>query len=118
MENIILSVRRQLTCCRLSLASELALHSDIARVLDLAGIPFKREVHLGSKMRIDFIVAGRIGMEVKIKGGVSDIFRQCRKYCLSPDIAALILATNRPMGLPETIEGKPAYYISLGQAWL
>lgn len=59
-----------------------------------------------------------IGVEVKIKGGKKAIYRQCARYCNSPIIKELILITNRSMGLPSEINGKPCHVVNIGLAWL
>lgn len=66
---------------------------------------------------IDFFIDG-IGIEVKIKGGRKAIYKQCERYCKHDEVKALILATNRAIGFPPEINGKPCYVVNLGKGWL
>lgn len=45
--------------------TEADLYNAISAELRAAGIPFEREVRLGPRNRIDYLVAGGIGIEVK-----------------------------------------------------
>jgi hypothetical protein len=99
------------------LGNETRLQREIARVFDKKNIPYKREVVLSDRDRIDFMV-NNIGIEIKINGSSSKIFRQCRRYCKHNEVDELILASNKAMGLPKNIEGKPAFFLHLGRAWL
>jgi hypothetical protein len=101
---------------RFSLTDEKTLQSEIAIELAKAGLQFKREVLLGPGDIVDFMV-GRVAIEVKIKGQKRAIYRQCERYC-KHYIAALILATNTPMGMPKQILGKDIWVVNLGKAWL
>lgn len=103
---------------RLSLADEKVLQQEIGRVLAECGIPFEREKGLGDGDICDFLIAGGIALEIKIKGGKVAIYRQCRRYCAHDEVRALILATAVAMGLPPTIDGKPAVVASLSEGWL
>lgn len=102
---------------RLPLADEKALQERIAEAFTLAGFVFEREVRLSPGDIIDFMV-GDCGVEVKIKGRRREIFKQCVRYCSHERVHALVLATNIPMGLPESINGKPVAICDLGRAWL
>lgn len=99
------------------LGNEARLQQEIARVFDEKNIPYNREVVLSNQDRIDFMV-NNIGIEIKINGSSSEIFRQCRRYCRHNEVDELILASNKAMGLPENIEGKSAFFFHLGRAWL
>lgn len=81
---------------KFSLSSEKALQEEIANILKMRNITFKREVKLSENSFIDFFLSD-IGIEVKIKGTASGIYRQLAKYCASEKINALILLTNRSM---------------------
>lgn len=102
---------------RFTLTSETQLKDQMASAMVLAGIRFERERPLDSRNRPDFMV-GEFAVEVKIKGSARAIFRQCERYAAFDEVGGLILVTNRAMGFPETINGKPAYLIDLGRAWL
>lgn len=114
VEKVIDVLRR----ARLNLATEKATQRDLAQVLRSAGIDFKAEHKLDAHNRPDFFIEG-IALEVKInKGAVKQIYKQCERYCEFPEVKALILVTNRTMGFPPELKGKPCYVISLGKAWL
>lgn len=78
----------------------------------------QREFHFDENNIIYFLLDGSIGMEVKIKGGKRNIFRQCERYCQFEAVKIFILITNLSMGFPEEINGKTCYVVKLGNAWL
>ena len=107
-----------LRAARLDLSDEKRSQADFEQVLILAGIPFQREVRLSASDIVDFMVEG-IAVELKLRGArKKDVFRQLRRYALHPSVSAIVLASNLSMGLPAEIEGKPAYFVKLGEAWL
>ena len=84
-------------------------------------IAFDREVFLpglSKSEKPDFVIGDGIVIEVKIKGTKADIYRQCERYCRHPRVTSLILMTNKAMGFPEEIFGKPCYVIDMSKAWL
>ena len=97
--------------------SESAFQTGVELVLQKHGIAYIREWDLGRAFgRIDFYLPGSgTGLELKIKGSPSDVARQLYRYCLSPDIASLILLTprHRLARMPETMNGKPLLSVSL-----
>lgn len=107
-----------LTTRRLPLADEKILQAAITDVLFADGLSFEREVRLGPRDIVDFMVDGRIAIEVKIKGGRREIFRQLKRYAAHAAVGEMVLATNVPMGLPETIDGVPVSIAALGRGWL
>ena len=102
---------------RINLSTEKAAQANIAAALLAAGTPFVREHRLSGRDIVDLFAQG-IGIEVKISGSARAIFRQLERYAEHDDIRGLILATNRAMSLPSTINGKPAIVASLGRGWL
>ena len=102
---------------RIPLTTERATQDAIEGVLSAEGIAFAREASLDEHGRIDFLV-GRVGIEVKIAhvSRPREIFRQLSRYCLSPSIDGLILATGRSVRLPPMT--KPVAIVALGRAWL
>lgn len=82
----------------------------------------KAEVRLSPTSRIDFtcsIDAVRIGVEVKIdKGNRREIYRQLERYAGLGLLDAIVLASNRAIGLPPTICGVQVAVASLGRGWL
>jgi len=100
--------------------SEQRLQDGVRLAFERARIPFEEQVVLGPKERIDFLVLGRIGVELKIKGSRNDVWRQLERYAASPRIEELVLATTlhrHVLTLPPSIAGKPVTYARL-EAWL
>ena len=103
---------------RIDLSNEKRAQADLEQILANAGIVFEREVRLSDKDVVDFLIEG-IAVELKLKGAKKmDVFRQLRRYANHDRVVALILASNMSMGLPSQIEGKDAYFVTLGEAWL
>lgn len=102
---------------RYSLGREKETQAEIAASLDERSIPHEREVDLGGRNIIDFMV-GRTGIEVKIAAPKQAIFRQCKRYCETGRLSALVLASNTAIGFPAEIAGVPCFVVSLGRAWL
>jgi len=104
---------------RYRVGTEDALQASIGEALTaLADTPFEREVRLAPGERIDFLVAGGIGIEAKVKCDKRAIYRQLERYAKRDQITALILVTGTAMGLPPAIDGKPVYFVSIGRAML
>ncbi len=80
-------------------------------------IAYNREYHLDKNSIPDFFIDGT-AIEIKIKGNAKSIFKQCERYCSFEEVKSLVLVTNRSMGFPKEINGKPCYFINLGKAWL
>lgn len=73
-----------------------ALQAGLAAALDDASIPNTREVRLGAGVgRID-LMAGPVGIEVKVAGSVGAVVRQLERYAAHPDIEHLVLVTTEP----------------------
>lgn len=107
---------------RYDLTSESMCQRDIDTLLAASlplGVSLQREYRLGPHDRPDFLVGGRIVVEVKMNGAQpAAILRQLKRYAIYRDVEAVILASNRAMRLPATLEGKPAHFVSLAWAWL
>jgi hypothetical protein len=103
--------------CRFSLSSEDALKEDMRLALTSKGIPFLQEHRLDPKNRLDFFIDEH-AVEVKIKGSAKSIYRQCLRYCEFEQVKGLVLVTNKALGFPEELNGKPCYVINLGKNWL
>lgn len=95
-------------------ADEAQLQEGIAAALAEAGIPAVREVPLTSADKID-LMAGRVGIEVKIGGQPAAVTRQLRRYAASPEVGELILVTTRVShrSVPREIGGKPVHVVLL-----
>lgn len=106
-----------LTTHRLPLSDEKLLQAEIAGVFSAAGLAYRREVHLGPRDIVDFMV-GSVAVEIKIKGARRAIYRQLERYCNYTEVGAIVLATNVPMSLPATILTVPTAIAALGRGWL
>ena len=96
---------------------EYDIHAAVARALTEAGLEYDHEYRLGPRRRIDFKV-GRIGIEVKKGRPASAQLRaQLARYLESDALDAVIVVTQRVTRLPESIDGKPVYIISLNRLW-
>ncbi|MEZ0262041.1 MAG: hypothetical protein ACAH80_13615 [Alphaproteobacteria bacterium] len=103
---------------RLDLSNEKRAQEGLAEVFDVCLVAFRREVRLSAGDIPDFMV-GDVAVELKLKGARKmDIYRQLCRYAKHDCVKHIVLATNVTMGLPPQLEGKPVYFISLGQAWL
>lgn len=102
---------------RLNLNTEALLQEGLEEAFKADGIIYTREVRLSSYDRPDFM-CGDIAIEAKVKGSAKSIYKQCERYCQHDRVRALILVTNRSMGFPRDINGKPCYLINLGRSWL
>lgn len=102
---------------RFPLHKEKDLQLMIADVFTKAGILFEREYRFDDHNIVDFFVSG-IAIEVKIKGGVMDILRQCSRYSEFKQVNSIILVTNKSMGFPQQINKKDAFLFNISKAWL
>lgn len=102
---------------KFDLSTESILQKQIEDVFKNGLYKYEREFELNKNDRPDFFIDG-IAIEVKIKGSAKAIYKQCERYCKSDKVRALILVTNKTIGFPKEINGKPCYLIQLGKAWL
>lgn len=106
---------------RFDLTAEALTQRDIELVL-LLSYPrsvISREHRLGPGDRPDFLVDGRIVIEVKgPRHQASAVLRQLARYAAYPEVETIILATSRAMHMPATIGGKKVVVLNLGRAWL
>lgn len=107
-----------LELARFRFSSELELQAGIAEVLTGAGVSFEREARIGDRETIDFLLAGEIGLEVKIAGAPAEIVRQLQSYGYTGRVAYLILATsrNRHARMPSVLNGVPVDVVYLRTA--
>lgn len=107
-----------LELARFRFSSELELQAGIAEVLTGAGVSFEREARIGDREMIDFLIAGDIGLEVKISGSPVEIVRQLQAYAYTGRVAYLILATSRRRHgvMPPILNGVPVDVVYLRTA--
>jgi hypothetical protein len=100
--------------------NEIELQDGIAAAFTGCEILFEREARLGDDLKIDFMIPGGIGVEVKIKGSPSDVARQLLAYANRPEITCLILVTARAAlsRLPPILLGKKLYVVPLWRSFL
>lgn len=105
---------------RFQFKDERELQFGIAQALESLKIANEPEFRLTAADRVDFLVEGGIGIEVKTMdsrggAGLSAVTRQLWRYAKSDKINALILVTSRSKhrDLPKEILGKPLYVVYL-----
>lgn len=103
----------------IDVTTELAAQRGIREALERDGIDVAAEVPLNPRDRID-LLAGRVGIEVKIRGGSRrGILRQLERYAEADQVGALVLASGGSW--PRTVDavnGKPLFFASLTLGWL
>lgn len=117
---IIYQVQGVLKSRRFNLTNEKKLQAEVFETLASScnNLTIEREKKLSNWDIIDIWIEGSIGIEIKIKGSGRNIYHQLERYCHHPELKTIILLTNKAIGLPQVINGKPAYYINLALAWL
>lgn len=104
---------------RFNLQDEKELQIQMFKCLISLPIRTEKEHHLDENNIPDFFFPDQgIALEIKIKGSARKIYSQCERYAAFAAVQAIILITNRSMGFPNKIIGKPSYYIKLSNAWL
>jgi hypothetical protein len=100
---------------RVRFTTEAELQDGLAQVLTLERIGFDRELVLGPKDRVDFLVGGTIALEVKIGGGLAAVTRQLHRYAQHDRVQELLLVSSRLSlaNLPPTLNGKPLRVLAL-----
>ncbi len=98
---------------------EYDLQGQIAQRLEADGIPFSREHQLGPRARIDFLVAGGIGIEVKRgKPNSGDVMAQVERYAKFDAVGALVIVVERNVfKYDRSTNGKPVHYVALNKLW-
>ncbi len=107
-----------LSIARLPVSTEKECQAAIQEILEKKNIWFRREWRIGEKDIPDFFISGGIVMEVKIKGRPLEIYKQCERYMKYDAATSLILITNKAIGFPKELNGKPCYVINMGKSWL
>ncbi|WBO23956.1 hypothetical protein [Sphingomonas abietis] len=103
---------------RMPSGSEASLQIAIGEALGHAGIDHEREKRLGPADRIDFLCAGGVGIEAKVKYPKRAIYRQLERYAAHDEVTALIIVTATAIGMPAQLNCKPVFYVSIGRASL
>lgn len=98
---------------------EYTLQETIARQFTRDGIAFAKEFQLGTRNRIDFLLPGGIGVEVKKgKPYAEEVMAQVDRYCRFDQVTRLVLVVERNVFRYEkSANGKPVHYIALNKLW-
>ena len=93
---------------RFTYNAESQLQAGVSEALTNSGVPCQREAVLSATDRID-LLAGTVGVEVKVRGAAAAVFRQLQRYAHSPAVTELVLVTTRVehATLPPTCAGVP-----------
>ena len=92
-------------------ANETQLQAGIAGVLESAGYAFERELKIDADNRLDFLVEGRIAIEVKVDGSFSQAITQVTRYAALEKVSGVLLAaTLRWATQPVSAAAKPAFH--------
>ena len=98
---------------------ETSLYCLLERVFLAEGIAFNPQVWVAPASRIDYLLEGGVGVEVK--SGVVDrrrILAQLERYAASDVVRSLLLVTERGVsGLPREMAGKRVRQVSLQGLW-
>ena len=96
---------------------EYDLHRLVMDTLSRQGVPFAHEVSLAPRCRID-LMCGGVGVEIK-RGRVerAKVLRQLTRYAACEQVAGLRLVTEKSLGLPREIGGKPVRVVCLNRLW-
>lgn len=94
---------------------EVDLQDYIEGALARAELEYEREVELGPRDRVDFLVDG-VGIEVKVAGRVTSLTRQLHRYAQSERVRELVVVSTLMSHrvLPAEISGKPVVAIHVG----
>lgn len=84
------AVFKTLSRYRFSISNEADLQMALADTLADSGFQVKREVVLTPANRIDLLVNGHVGIEVKTAGSVKEVTRQLRRYAEHVDELGLV----------------------------
>jgi len=100
---------------RFRFTSEDDLQRGIAKLLEERSIPHQREYRLDAQSRLDFLVDGGLGIEVKIDGSASDLGYQVLRYLRHEVVKGVVVITSRSShrDLPREMEGKPVWVVYL-----
>ena len=96
---------------------EYDLHRLVMDTLSRQGVPFAHEVSLAPRCRID-LMCGGVGVEIKrVRVERAKVLRQLTRYAACERVAGLILVTEKSLGMPREIGGKPVRVVCLNRLW-
>lgn len=85
---------KMLSTWKLEVLTEDRMQACLATVFEEEAIEFAREVSLGKRDRIDFLV-GSVGVECKVSGSDTEVLRQLGRYAECDRIGELLLVTSK-----------------------
>ena len=92
---------------------EIELQDALEDLFRDAGLPYQREVTLGERMRVDFMV-GSIAIEIKVAGSRNSVMRQLARYADCDAIEIVVLVTTVAQHyMPPELKGVPVHVIKL-----
>lgn len=101
-----------------AVTNEEVLQEMTENALKRFAIPYEREAEIKIGGRIDFLVDGQIGLELKIKGSVTEVSRQAQRYLEDERLKGLLLLTTRRLHMStQTVGGKPFRVVVVGGAF-
>jgi len=88
--------------------NEAELQGAVKTVLSTAKIAYEREVSLSPRERVDFLIAGGIALELKVRTNGKALMEQAARYAASERVNSILIAStdHRGLSLPSTINGK------------
>lgn len=117
VEEVLASLRR----LRVHIVTqEFDLQKLIAQQFAADGISYVKEHRLAPRNRIDFLIPGGIGVEVKKgKPNSGQVADQIERYCQFDAVHVLILVVERSVfdHLDRSSNGKPVHYVALNKLW-
>lgn len=113
-------VFRSLESYTYNCSSEAELQSAIQTALEAGGFAVSKEHRLSDRDRLDFFVEGRLAIEVKVGGSLTDLLRQLQRYASHDAVEGLLVVTTRSAltRVPPTLQGKPVRSLRLWGAAL
>lgn len=113
-------ISEQLSQHRFAHTSEDVLQRGVSALLTQLGVYYEREFKVSSRDRFDFLVAGGVVIEAKIKGSYAAAVTQVARYVEHPLVTGVILLTTSytwPRGT-VTMNTKPVMVVSVPRAFV
>lgn len=104
-----------LRAARFACVDEAELQTAVERLLGGMGFPYKRELRLSARDRVDFMIDDGIALELKVKTDGAALLRQCLRYAAHDAVKEIVAAstTHHVLNLPDNVAGKPLHRLQL-----